>query len=230
MEPATGKLSEVINWPNHAKINTIKKIQRAAVVFRVERPNFNTLLAIRATTQALTPERACCTTGIWVKLLKNAAMMVMMTGCGSSADSGDGTVTIGISQFAEHGSLDNCREGFLEGLSEAGFVEGENLVVDYQNAYTDMGTAGQISNGFVSDKVDLICAIATPTAQSAYNAAMDSEIPVIYTAVTDPIAAELADAEGNVCVDLEEDGLEDVIENGTYTIVELQSIAVTEKS
>jgi putative ABC transport system substrate-binding protein len=55
-----------------------------------------------------------------------------------------------------------------------------------------MGTAGQISDGFVSDKVDLICAIATPTAQSAYNAAMDAGIPVIYTAVTDPVAAELA--------------------------------------
>jgi len=125
------------------------------------------------------------------------AAMTVFTGCGSSSESSEDTVTIGISQFAEHGSLDNCREGFLEGLKEAGFVEGENLVVDYQNAYTDMGTAGQISGGFVSDKVDLICAIATPTAQSAYNAAMDAGIPVIYTAVTDPVAAELADKDGN---------------------------------
>ena len=60
-----------------------------------------------------------------------------------------------------------------------------------------MGTASQISDTFVSDKVDMICAIATPTAQSAYNAAMDTDIPVIYTAVTDPVAAELADEEGN---------------------------------
>ena len=59
-----------------------------------------------------------------------------------------------------------------------------------------MGTAGQISDSFVSDEVDMICAIATPTAQSAYNAASDAGIPVIYTAVTDPIAAELADADG----------------------------------
>lgn len=124
-------------------------------------------------------------------------VMTVLTGCGSSSESADDTVTIGITQFAEHGSLDNCREGFLEGLKEAGFVEGENLVVDYQNAYTDMGTAGQISGGFVSNKVDLICAIATPTAQSAYNAAMDAGIPVIYTAVTDPVAAELADKNGN---------------------------------
>lgn len=105
--------------------------------------------------------------------------------------------TIGIQQFAEHGSLDNCREGFLEGLKEEGIEEGKNLTVEYKNAAADMGTAGQISNSFVSSKVDLICGIATPSAQSCYNAAMESEIPVIYTAVTDPVAAELVDEEGN---------------------------------
>lgn len=129
------------------------------------------------------------------------AMMAMsaITGCAGSSDSGDGeeSYTIGISQFAEHGSLDNCREGFLQGLEEEGIVEGENLTVEYKNAAADMGTASQISDTFVSDKVDMICAIATPTAQSAYNAAMDSDIPVIYTAVTDPVAAELADEDGN---------------------------------
>lgn len=105
--------------------------------------------------------------------------------------------TIGISQFAEHGSLDNCREGFLAGLAQEGIVEGENLTVEYKNAAADMATLGQISDNFVADKVDLICAIATPSAQSAFNAAMDKGIPVIYTAVTDPAAAELVDGEGN---------------------------------
>lgn len=107
------------------------------------------------------------------------------------------TYTIGIEQFAEHGSLDNCREGFLEGLAEEGLVEGENLTVEYKNAAADMGTAGQISDSFVSSDVDLLCGIATPSAQSCFNAAMDKEIPVIYTAVTDPLAAELANEEGN---------------------------------
>lgn len=107
------------------------------------------------------------------------------------------TYTIGIEQFAEHGSLDNCREGFLEGLAEEGLVEGENLTVEYKNAAADMGTAGQISDSFVSSDVDLLCGIATPSAQSCFNAAMDKKIPVIYTAVTDPLAAELADEEGN---------------------------------
>ncbi len=127
-------------------------------------------------------------------------MLTAMTGCGSSEgakDSGEKTYTIGIEQFAEHGSLDNCREGFLMGLEEEGITEGKNLKVEYKNAAADMGTAGQISDSFVSGKVDMICAIATPSAQSAYNAAMDSDIPVIYTAVTDPVQAELSDKEGN---------------------------------
>ncbi|MGB4657868.1 MAG: ABC transporter substrate-binding protein [Mobilitalea sp.] len=119
--------------------------------------------------------------------------MSMMTGC-SKKD--DGKVTIGIGQFAEHGSLDNCREGFLAGLAEAGYVEGENLEVLYENAQADGTIASQIANNFVSKKVDLICAIATPMAQSAFGAVKDTDIPVIYTAVTDPILAELANADG----------------------------------
>ena len=141
-----------------------------------------------------------------VAVLLTAAMtMTMAVGCGSSsgsssdstktADAGE-SYTIGISQFAEHGSLDNCREGFLEGLAEEGIEEDKNLTVEYKNAAADMGTAGQIANSFVSDKVDLICAIATPSAQTAYNAAMDADIPVVYTAITDPVAAELATEDG----------------------------------
>ena len=116
-----------------------------------------------------------------------------------SSDSGSDkkeSYTIGIEQFAEHGSLDNCREGFLKGLEDEGIKEGDNLTVKYKNAAADMGTAKQISDSLVSDKVDLVCAIATPSAQSAYNAAMKADIPVIYTAVTDPVAAELADKDG----------------------------------
>lgn len=123
------------------------------------------------------------------------AVMAMGTlvGCGAKDN---GKVTIGIGQFAEHASLDNCKEGFLAGLSDAGYKEGENLEVIFENAQADGGTASQIATNFVSNKVDLICAIATPMAQSAFGAAKDANIPVIFTAVTDPIAAELAKADG----------------------------------
>ena len=136
-----------------------------------------------------------------VTVLLTAAMATAMAaGCGKSSDSGSDkkeSYTIGIEQFAEHGSLDNCREGFLKGLEDEGIKEGDNLTVKYKNAAADMGTAKQISDSLVSDKVDLVCAIATPSAQTAYNAAMDTDISVIYTAVTDPKAAELADDKGN---------------------------------
>lgn len=134
-----------------------------------------------------------------------AVMVMSLAGCGSgtsgedkkASSDGEKTYTIGISQFAEHGSLDNCREGFLEGLKEEGIEEGKNLTVSVKNAAADQGTAKQISDSFVSDKVDLICAIATPSAMSAYNSCLDSEIPVVYTAVSDPVGAGLADEEGN---------------------------------
>jgi putative ABC transport system substrate-binding protein len=131
------------------------------------------------------------------------AMMASLVGCGSSTSTSgseassteavaEASYTIGISQFAEHGSLDNCREGFIEGLKEEGIEEGKNLTIEEKNADADTGTAAQIAQNFVSENVDLICAIATPAAQSAYNAAMEKDIPVIYTAITNPVAAELA--------------------------------------
>ncbi len=108
----------------------------------------------------------------------------------------EGDYKIGISQFAEHGSLDNARNGFIEGLASEGFVEGKNLTIEYQNAQTDTGIASTITDSFVSDKVNLICAIATPSAMSAYNSAKSTDIPVIYTAVSDPVAAGLANEDG----------------------------------
>ena len=139
-----------------------------------------------------------------IAIMMTAAMvMAMAAGCGSKessssdGDNKEASYKIGIQQFAEHGSLDNCREGFLEGLEEEGIKEGDNLKVEVKNAMADTATNAQIADSFVSDNMYLICAIATPSAQSAYNAAMDKDIPVVYTAVTDPVAAELADKDGN---------------------------------
>lgn len=141
---------------------------------------------------------------------QNAATTEAATTAGNAAETAEGVVagttadttaaggsyTIGIGQFAEHGSLDNCREGFLQGLAEAGIIEGQNLTVLYENAQADGGTASQIIDNFLAKDADMICAIATPMAQSAYSAAKKENVPVIYTAVTDPILAELADADG----------------------------------
>lgn len=143
------------------------------------------------------------------KMMAVVTAMIMVTGlmagCGKkseNANKDNSKVTVGIGQFAEHGSLDNCREGFIEGLRQEGYVEGENLTILYDNSQTDGGVATQIAKNYVAKKVDLICGIATPMAQSAYGSAMNTDIPVVFTAVTDPIIAELAKADrtpaGNV--------------------------------
>ena len=132
-----------------------------------------------------------------IAIMLTAAFTAMaLTGCQKAKESTSDSITIGISQFAEHGSLDNCKEGFLEGLAQAGYVEGENLTILFDNAQADTGTAATIADNFVSQKVDMICAIATPSAMSAYNSTMNTEIPVIYTAISDPVGAGLANADG----------------------------------
>ncbi|MDO4324800.1 MAG: ABC transporter substrate-binding protein [bacterium] len=121
-----------------------------------------------------------------------ASTTTEQTTAASSDTSTDASYTVGIAQFANHGSLDNCRNGFIEGLAEEGIVEGVNLTIEYENANADGGTSSQIITNFVAKKADLVCAIATPIAQSAYSICRKNDIPVIFTAVTDPIAAELA--------------------------------------
>ena len=81
-------------------------------------------------------------------------------------------------------------------MKQGGYIEGENVTYLNDNAAADTGNAGMIANNYVSQKVNLICAIATPMAQSAFTAAADAKIPVIYTAITDPVAAGLAKEDG----------------------------------
>ena len=139
----------------------------------------------------------------FLSIITSAILVASLAGCGGATNSADGSntvnkdnITIGIAQFAEHPSLENCREGFIQGLAEAGYKEGENLTIDYKNAEADMSIANQVAQSMASGKNDLICAIATPMAQAVYNAAQPKNIPVVYTAVTDPVAAQLAKEDG----------------------------------
>ena len=98
---------------------------------------------------------------------------------------------IGVLQFADHPSLENCYKGFEEGLGEI------NYEIDYQVAQADVALCNQIAQNFASKNYDLICGIATPAAQAAYNAARDKGIPVVFNAVTDPVAAKLQNEDGS---------------------------------
>lgn len=137
----------------------------------------------------------------------SAAVALMLCACEASpsnqVQSGGGTdtenekvYTVGISQLADHPSLDNCREGFIEGLAEGGYVEGENLEILYENANGDTAIATTIAQQFVAQKVDLMGAVATLTAQACYAAGKDADIPLIFCAVSDPVAAQLVPAMG----------------------------------
>lgn len=118
-----------------------------------------------------------------------------LTGCAGDKNgvepSDEGTYRIGVLQYADHPSLDNCREGFKQGLDE----EGIKYSLIEQSAKADDATNTQIAQQFVSQGVDLICGIATPSAQACYNAAFEAKIPVIFNAVSDPVAAKLAKSE-----------------------------------
>lgn len=123
------------------------------------------------------------------------ALALVLSVCIGASAGQKKVYTIGIAQFAEHPSLDNCREGFIQGLADAGFTEGDNVKFIVQNAQADMGLGQQIASQ-MAQECDLVCAIATPMAQAAFNACMDKNIPVIYSAVSDPVSAMLAGADG----------------------------------
>lgn len=128
---------------------------------------------------------------IFKKLLVISLILILAFstfGCSSSTDQ----VSIGIVQIVEHPALDAAREGFLEVLNDNGYVEGKNLVIDYQNAQGDQSTLQSIANKFASANHDMILAIATPSAQAV--AGSTQTIPILITAVTDPVSAKLVDS------------------------------------
>jgi putative ABC transport system substrate-binding protein len=99
---------------------------------------------------------------------------------------------IGIAQFVEHPALNAARDGFVQGLADNGYVEGQNLEIHFENASADSSNLTTIADQFISGKLDLILSIATPTAQSL--AGKTSTIPILGTAITDYVAAGLADS------------------------------------
>ncbi|MBE6070887.1 MAG: ABC transporter substrate-binding protein [Clostridium butyricum] len=121
-----------------------------------------------------------------------------LVGCGNSASSENGQATkestdtknIGIVQLVQHDALDSANEGFVDALKEKGYEDGKNIKIEQQNAQGEQTNAQTICSQFTDAKKDLIFAIATPAAQAAYNSTKD--IPIVCTAVTDPVSAEIA--------------------------------------
>jgi len=98
---------------------------------------------------------------------------------------------IGICQIVEHPALDAVRNGVIDSLTAAGYIEGTDVIYVLANAQGDMGTAISIAQDFKAQNVDLVVAIATPTAQAAVQVFQGEETPVVFAAVTDPVAYDL---------------------------------------
>lgn len=134
----------------------------------------------------------------------------ILTGCVTKAETGgpqptDKTekFTIGIAQLVQHPALDASRQGFIDELKTLG-VEAE--LID-QNAQADISNAQMIAEKFVKDDVDLIFTIATLTSQAAKKAIEGTDIPLVFTAVTDPVFSELVTA-----MDVTDDNITGVID------------------
>ncbi|ALG28676.1 sugar ABC transporter substrate-binding protein [Glutamicibacter halophytocola] len=123
-----------------------------------------------------------------------AAGALALTACGGSGDGGaaaggDDAVKIGISQFVSHPSLDAVVTGFKAGMEEAGYT-GDKIEYDMNNAETDQATNTSIAGKLAADSdIDLVLAVATPSAQAAAQAI--TNVPVLFSAVTDPVDAKL---------------------------------------
>ncbi|KKB39833.1 ABC transporter substrate-binding protein [Bacillus thermotolerans] len=133
-----------------------------------------------------------------------AGLLLLLAACsGTDGESGGEAqggqageqVNIGISQLVEHPSLDQAREGFVAALEDAGYKEGENLAIDYQNAQGDVNNNMTIAQKLVNDDNDLILGIATSSVQAITQTTQD--IPVLFTAITDPVKAGLVESMEN---------------------------------
>ncbi len=100
---------------------------------------------------------------------------------------------IAISQIVEHPSLDTARQGILDALKDYGLIDGENVTILYKNAQGNITTSSQIAQNLASHtpKPTVFVAIGTPTAQGAISATRGKGIPIVFTAVTDPVSSRL---------------------------------------
>lgn len=104
------------------------------------------------------------------------------------------TYKIGVSQLIQHPALDQAREGFIEEMKNLGV----KVEVEYLNAQGDTATTQVIAEKFVKDKVDLIYSIATLSTQSAKKATENTNIPVVFSSVTDPVYSQIVEAKDKI--------------------------------
>ncbi|QLB18956.1 ABC transporter substrate-binding protein [Mannheimia granulomatis] len=120
---------------------------------------------------------------------RKTVLVTLLSSISVAAFSQDKIHNVAITAIVEHPALDSIRKGVVEELAREGFVEGKNIKIDYQSAQGSTATAAQIARKFVGDKADIIIPITTPSAQPVV--AATRSIPIVFSGVTDPVAAKL---------------------------------------
>ncbi|MFC6464017.1 tryptophan ABC transporter substrate-binding protein [Marinilactibacillus sp. GCM10026970] len=137
-------------------------------------------------------------------------------------------ITVGLLQTTSHPSLDEIREGTIQGLADNGYVEGENLTINFQNAQGDQNLMNTMASSIVSDGADIVIGIGTPASQALTNAT--SDIPIIMAAVSDPVGSGLVESEevpgGNVTGVKNQAPVEDQIRLMTDILPEVQTVGM----
>ena len=118
-----------------------------------------------------------------------ALVLALVLAAASAPSRAAADKSVSVTAIVEHKALDAVRDGVKDELKSAGFEAGKNLKYEYQSAQGNTGTAAQIARKYVGERPDVIVAIATPSAQAVVAASKD--IPIVYSAVTDPVAAKL---------------------------------------
>lgn len=130
------------------------------------------------------------------KIMAVALVLVLamaMAGCGgSSSPTGAIPPRVGVLQYVQHDALDAATNGFRNALTDGGYISGQTIIFLEQNAQGDTNNCSTIADQFISDRVDLVLAVATPAVQAM--AGKTTEIPILGTAVTDYVVANLADS------------------------------------
>jgi putative tryptophan/tyrosine transport system substrate-binding protein len=134
---------------------------------------------------------ACVAT---VAALLPAAVALAQTASPARAPQPGRMYKVAYSQIVDHPALNETRRGFLDGLKQAGFVEGQNLTFLYQNAQGDVGNARNIAEKFLADGVDVLTPCTTPNVQAAVRVAKGGKTPVVFACVTDPVAAGILES------------------------------------
>jgi putative ABC transport system substrate-binding protein len=133
-----------------------------------------------------------------LSLLKRLLSFLLLLNCSflisCNKNASEPGKTIAISQIIEHAALDEARKGILKALADKGYKEGKNLKIIYKNAQGNNSVNSQIAQQFAGLSPNAIIAISTPSAQAVLNATKSTDIPLIFTAVTDPIAAQLTES------------------------------------